>query len=174
MELIGLEKGVVRLVPYNDEWKRFFEEEKAHLQAVVGNYVLDIQHVGSTSIPGGMAKPIIDIAIAVASFEEAFVCVEPLEQIEYEYMGEHGIARRHYFVKRNPHTTHHVHINELDSRSWKDHILFRDYLLEHPKTVDEYTAVKLKLAEQFPFDREAYTNRKGSFIEHTLQMARSE
>jgi len=171
--MIGLERGVVRLVPYDEDWKHAFEEEKQRLQAVIGDYVLDIQHIGSTAISGGVAKPIIDIAIAVESFEDAFVCVEPIEQIGYEHMGEYGIARRHYFVKRNPHTTHHVHMYEPGHCDWQDQLLFRDYLLAHPEMVDEYTALKLHLAEQYPLDREAYTNGKESFIRHVLRMARS-
>jgi GrpB-like predicted nucleotidyltransferase (UPF0157 family) len=86
--MIGLERGIVRLALYNAEWARLFEKERARLQAAVGDYVLDIQHVGSTSIPGMVAKPIVDIAIAVASFEAAFVCVDPIERIGYEYEGE--------------------------------------------------------------------------------------
>lgn len=172
--MIGLERGVVRLVPYDEAWKHAFEEEKQRLQAVVGDYVLDIQHIGSTAIPGGVAKPIIDIAIAVESFEDAFACVSPIEQIGYEYVGEHGIARRHYFVKRDPRTTHHVHMNEITSRDWKEQILFRDYLLAHPEAIDAYRALKFRLAEQFPLDRDAYTNGKEPFIRRILQMARPE
>ncbi|MCJ7551153.1 MAG: GrpB family protein, partial [Anaerolineae bacterium] len=113
--MIGLERGVVRLAPYTTEWQRCFEAEKERLQAVIGQYVLDIQHVGSTSIPGMIAKPIIDIGIAVTSFEEARVCIQPIQQLGYEYRGELKIPRRHYFVKGDP-RTHHLHMNEIDSR----------------------------------------------------------
>ena len=171
--MIGLERGIVRLVPYSADWKRLFEKEKARLQTAVGDYVLDIQHVGSTSIPGTVAKPIIDIAIAVESFEQAFVCVEPIEQLGYEYKGENGIPRRHFFVKRNPRSTHHVHMNELGSRDWENQVLFRNYLLEHPEAVEEYVALKIRLAERFPLDREAYTDGKAPFIERILRLARS-
>ena len=73
--MIGLEKGVVRLVHYNPEWVQIFESEKAVLLTEVSAYILDIQHVGSTSIPGMRVKPIVDIAIAVADFEEARTCI---------------------------------------------------------------------------------------------------
>jgi GrpB-like predicted nucleotidyltransferase (UPF0157 family) len=174
MTIIGLERDVVRLVPYNPEWPRFFEEEKVRLQAAVGAYVLDIQHIGSTAIPGGVAKPIVDIGIAVESFEGAFVCVEPMERLGYEYRGENGIPRRHYFVKRIPDTTHHVHIFELSNPAWEDHVLFRDYMRQHPEAVEEYTGLKLALAERFPRDRGAYTDGKAALIERILGMARSE
>ena len=171
--MIGLERGIVRLVPYSAGWGRLFEEEKTRLQAALGHQVLDIQHVGSTSIPGLVAKPIIDIVAAVESFEAAFVCVGPMEKLGYEYAGENGIPRRHLFVKRDPRTTHHVHMLELDGLDWENHILFRDYLLAHPKAVEEYAALKLSLAQHFPCDRAAYTDGKEPFIRAILRLASS-
>mgnify|MGYP001095876825 CR=1 FL=1 len=109
--MIGLEERTVKLAPYATEWKRLFEKEKALLQAAIGNHVLDIQHVGSTAIPGMIAKPLIDIGVAVESFEEATVCIQPVERLGYEYRGEYGIPRRHFFVKGDP-RTHHIHMNE--------------------------------------------------------------
>jgi GrpB-like predicted nucleotidyltransferase (UPF0157 family) len=172
--MIGLERGVVRLAPYTTDWERLFEEERTRLQSAIGEHVLDIQHVGSTSIPGMTAKPIIDIAIAVESFEAASACIEPMKQIGYEYAGENGIPRRHYFVKRNPATTHHVHMLEIASPEWANHLLFRDYLIGHPKAATEYAALKLKLAEAFPRDRDAYTDGKAAFIQHILHLAKTE
>jgi len=87
--MISLKRGIVELVPYTAEWRRLFEEEKARLQAAIGQYVLDVQHVGSTAIPGLIAKPIIDIGIAVRDFE-ARVCIGPIGQLGYEYRGEQG------------------------------------------------------------------------------------
>ncbi len=171
--MIGLERGVVRVVPYTPEWVRLFEEEKARLEAVIGDYVLEIQHVGSTSIPGMIAKPIIDIAIAVRDFEEARVCIQPVERLGYEYRGELGIPRRHYFVKGDP-RTHHIHVNELGSRDWENQVLFRDYLIQHRELAEEYAELKRGLAERYPRDREAYLDGKASFVERVLEMARSE
>jgi GrpB-like predicted nucleotidyltransferase (UPF0157 family) len=170
--MIGLEKGTVRLIPYTGEWKRLFEEEKIRLQAVVGKYVLDIQHVGSTSIPGMAAKPIIDIAIAVKNFEEASVCIVPIEQLGYEYKGELGIPRRHYFAKGDP-RTYHIHMFEIGSQDWVDQLLFRDYLIRHPQSAQEYANLKIALARRFPQDREAYLEGKAPFIQHILQLASS-
>ncbi len=170
--MIGLERGVVKLAPYTAEWKQLFEEEKARLQAAIGPYVLDIQHVGSTSIPGMVAKPILDIGVAVTSFEGARVCVGPIEQLGYEYRGEHGIPRRHFFAKGNP-RTHHLHMNEIGGREWENQVLFRDYLIQHPGLAREYATLKEELAQRYPADREAYLSGKEPFIERVLQMARS-
>jgi len=169
--MIGLERGVVRLVPYTIEWQRCFEEERVLLQAVIGQYVLDIQHVGSTSIPGMIAKPIIDIGIAVTSFEEARVCIPPIEELGYEYRGELGIPRRHYFVKGDP-RTHHLHMSEINSQAWGNLVLFRDALIQHPHLAEEYAKLKAGLAQQYPTDRGEYVDRKAPFIERVLRMAR--
>ena len=171
--MIGLPKGLVQLVPYTAEWIRLFEAEKARLQAAIGKHVLDIQHVGSTAIPGMIAKPIIDIGIAVEDFEEARVCIQSVQSLGYEYRGEQGIPRRHYFVKGDP-RTHHIHMNEVGSRDWEDQVLFRDYLVGHPQLAKEYAALKKELAERHPMDREAFQVGKARFIEWVLEMARSE
>ena len=170
--MIGLPRGVVKLAPYTAEWGRLFEEEKALLQAAIGRYVLDIQHVGSTAIPGMVAKPIIDIGIAVVSFEEASVCIQPIEQLGYEYRGEQGIPRRHFFVRGNP-RTRHIHVNEIDSRDWENQVLFRDYLIQHPRWAEEYAGLKAELAQRYPADRGAYLDGKAPFIERVLERARS-
>ena len=171
--VIGLERGIVRLAPYTTDWQRLFEQEKARIQTAIGHWTLDIQHVGSTSIPGIVAKPILDIGVAVEDFEEANVCIEPLEQLGYEYHGENGIPRRHFFVMGDP-RTHHLHVNEIHSRDWENQVFFRDYLILHSESAEEYTALKLSLAERFPTDRDAYLEGKASFIERVLRLARSE
>jgi GrpB-like predicted nucleotidyltransferase (UPF0157 family) len=173
--VIGLDRGVVRIAPYTPEWRRLFESEKARIEAAIGTWVLDIQHVGSTSIPGMPAKPILDIAIAVRDFEEARACIAPLEQLGYEYRGENGIPRRHYFHKGTPASrTHHVHMLEIHSRQWEDQILFRDYLIRHPETAQEYAVLKQELAEQFPADRQAYLDGKTPLVERVLCLAKKE
>jgi GrpB-like predicted nucleotidyltransferase (UPF0157 family) len=168
--MLGLEKGLVRLVPYTPAWKRYFELEKASLQAVLGSNILDIQHVGSTSIPGMIAKPIVDIAIAVVDFEEARLCIPLIEGLGYEYRGEFGIPHRHYFVKGDPRVAH-IHMSEIISITWQNLLLFRDYLCQHPKVANEYAQIKQALSEQFPQDREAYLDGKSVFVQRVIQLA---
>jgi len=170
---IGLEKGVVRLTPYQDEWKRLFEREKDALQAVLGGYILDIQHVGSTAIPGMPSKPIIDIAIAVDDFDEANVCIPLVVELGYEYRGEYGIPRRHYFVRGEP-RLFHLHVMEVTSPNWQDLLLFRDYLRGHPEMAGEYAALKRRLAKMYPAEREAYLEGKTEFIQRVARLARGE
>jgi GrpB-like predicted nucleotidyltransferase (UPF0157 family) len=169
--VIGLEDGRVLVASYSMEWPRFFAEEKSRLLTVVGDYVLDVQHVGSTSVPGLAAKPIVDIAIAVRNFEESGVCVRPIVELGYEFKGENAIPRRRYFERGSP-TSFHLHINEIFSRAWENQILFRDYLIRHSDVAQDYAAIKIALARQFPFDRDSYLAAKGPFIERVLRRAR--
>jgi len=170
---IGLEKGVVLIMPYTPEWRRIFETEEILLLEKLDKLVLDIQHVGSTAIPGMLAKPIIDIAIAMTDFEQARVCLPLIEELGYEYRGEQGIPRRHMFARGNP-RIFHVHMLEIESLEWRNHLLFRDYLNQHPDAAMEYVQLKLRLATQYPQDREAYTDGKASFIQQVLQLAKAE
>ena len=80
---LGLQKGKLELHPYSDEWPRYFAQAKARIDAAIGEYVLDIQHVGSTAVPGLIAKPILDIGIAVADFEEVYRRIAPMEALGY-------------------------------------------------------------------------------------------
>jgi GrpB-like predicted nucleotidyltransferase (UPF0157 family) len=169
--MLGLEKEELKFVNYNPEWQKLFEKEKKLLQSVIGNNILEIQHIGSTSIPGILAKPILDIGIAVDNFEAAAICIKPLAEIGYTYNGESGIPRRHWFAKGNP-VTHHVHILEIDSQTWNNNLIFRDYLTQNPEIAREYAELKLKLLKEIESDREAYQQAKSPFIDRVLQQAK--
>ncbi len=133
-DMIGLKSGTVELAPHAEEWHQLFAQEEARLRDAVGEHVTAIEHVGSTSICGISAKPIIDIAVGVRELADAEKCVRPLEEMGYEYRGENGIPGRYYFIKGEP-RTHHLHMVELDSELWKNHLLFRDYLRRCPEVV---------------------------------------
>lgn len=167
---IGLKDGTVELRPYAPEWKRLFELEKDILNEKIGKYVLDIQHVGSTAILGMLAKPVIDIGIAVLDFEKSSICIHPIEELGYVYRGEFGIPRRHYFVKGRP-RTYQIHMNEINSEQWRNLLIFRDYLLQHKNTAEQYAQIKIKLAQKYPIDREKYQEGKSPFIRKVLDLA---
>lgn len=170
---IGLHQGRVSLLPYHPAWQDLFEQERDILRASLGDLVLEVQHVGSTSIPGMVAKPILDIAIAVRDFDEAKACVAPIEQLGYLYRGELGIPRRHYFVKGEP-RTHHIHMLEITSQEWKNHLLFRDILTRDPQKARAYANLKIELAQRFPNDRGAYTDAKAPLIQQILRLCAAE
>ena len=170
-ECLGLENGIVRLVPYSQAWPARFSQEKDRLAAALGSLALDIQHIGSTAVPGMTAKPIIDIGVAVENFEQAAGCIAPLEQLGYLYRGENGIPRRHYFVWGDP-VVFHLHVLERVSQEWRNHLAFRDALRANADLAREYARVKSTLVQQFPTDREAYTDGKGAFIQRVLESTR--
>ena len=99
--------------------------------------------------------------------------MEPLENLEYEHKGEFGIPNRHFFVKGNP-RIFHLHMLEISSKEWKNHIYFRDFLINHPEKAKQYAELKKMLVRRFSTDREAYTEGKASFIENILKKTSKE
>lgn len=163
------------LSEYNPQWPRMFETECALLNDALGEEeVIDIKHIGSTSVPGLRAKPIIDILIAVESFVSIDSYSERLESLGYQYH-PHGSAEgeRIFFWKGVP-RTHHVHIVEYATWEHQRHIIFRDYLRAHPDIARRYTEVKLELAAAFRYDRPAYTRGKTAFIKAIMERALAE
>ncbi len=162
----------VIIVDYNPAWPMRYEEEKARILAVIGDYLEDIQHVGSTSIPGLAAKPAIDILTVVRDISLVECCIQPLAVIEYQYQGERGIPGRHFFRKpvdiSKTGRTHHLHMVERGHRQQSLQPLFRDYMRRHPEAVQQYEALKRELAVKYSMDRGAYTEAKGPFIESII------
>ena len=165
--VLGLEIDKVFLLLAHDAWAVAYERERARIVAALGEHLLDIQHVGSTSIPNVPAKPILDILLGVRDFDEATACVEPMIAIGYIYRGENGIPRRHYFVKGDP-RTHHVHMVEIGSDNWRVHLRFRDLLRTHPALAREYAREKERLALLHRDNREAYQREKDKVVERIL------
>lgn len=167
----------IELVPYNSEWSKMAEIEIQKLSEILPkNNVIDIQHVGSTAIPGLISKPIIDIQIAVDSLAAIkSIAIDTLEALGYVYWDENPDTERMFFVKGMPpfgdKRTHHVHIVEQTSHHWKEKNLFRDYLLTHPEAAEKYMHLKKELAGKYTYDREQYTEAKTTFIREILKMA---
>lgn len=168
--MLGLPKGTVKLLPHDELWHQLFAEERTQLCKAVGEHIVAIEHIGSTSICGLSAKPIIDIAVAVRKLADGEKCIAPIEDVGYKYRGELAIPGRLYFVKGKP-RTHHVHVVELDSDFWRSHLLFRDYLRQHPQAAKEYENLKMELAQKYKDNREAYTEGKAVFIKNILVLA---
>jgi len=165
----------VRLVDYDPQWPILYQEEKASILSLIGDFVVDIQHIGSTAVPGLGAKPIIDIMVAIRRLALIEECFQPLQTIGYEYRGEYGIPGRYFFRKPpgDPGArTHHLHMVERESDFWERHILFRDSLRAHPEEAQQYYQLKRELAAKFASDRDAYTEMKTSFIESVVNKAR--
>ncbi len=165
----------VVVVPYNEAWPSLFEEERARIERAIGPWVEQIEHVGSTAVPGLAAKPVIDIMVGVKSLDDTPIFVERLEAIGYEYVPEfeRQMPSRRYFRKlRWGRRTHQIHLVERsDAAFWDRHVLFRDYLRRHPGVAEEYARLKHELSGRFHDDRTAYTDAKTAFIREVVRRA---
>jgi GrpB-like predicted nucleotidyltransferase (UPF0157 family) len=165
--MLGLKRGTVALVSHNEAWHRFFEEEKERLLDAIGDSTLAVEHIGSTAICGIAAKPILDIMVGTPEFLPELPFVSDLEAIGYEYKGENGVPKRHFFGKGILRTVH-LNVVRFGGDFWLSHIAFRDYLKNNFEAAREYGLLKLSLAKRFANDRESYTNGKLAFVEKIL------
>lgn len=174
-DVIGLHQGEVVLHPHSEHWRQMFNEERERLKSLLGDHVLDIFHIGSTSAPGISAKPIIDILVSLHRFSDTAILYNVLEQAGYEYRENGSNEMRILFVKGTPaKRTHHIHLTEHQSPEWEKAFLFWDYLHAHPKALTEYNELKQSLAQQYPEERDKYSAGKASFIQNIIKKARSE
>jgi GrpB-like predicted nucleotidyltransferase (UPF0157 family) len=155
----------VEVVPYCGSWSISFQEEKQHLAAVFGASAA-IHHIGSTSIPGMSAKPIIDIlaeADNAGLFDEA---AAKLQEWGYIAKGENGIPGRRYFVRFTEAGERLIHLHGYPKGHPEigRHLLFRDYLRKHPEEADLYSRTKLEAARKYPYDIESYIKEKGPVV----------
>ena len=160
------------VVPYDPDWPRQFQREAVVIRATLGELLLEIEHVGSTAVPGLDAKPTIDLIAYAPAFEDGFACVEPLGGLGYEAEGEYGIAGRYYFRRyRDGVSTHHLHLYARDPDHPRHEIVFRDFLLAHPAAAREYVTLQYALAERHRHARDTYTEAKTVFINDVLRRA---
>jgi GrpB-like predicted nucleotidyltransferase (UPF0157 family) len=174
--------GPILILDYDPAWPALFEAERELLQAAIGDWALAIEHVGSTSVPGLAAKPIIDIGVPLRSFEDALHCISPLFELGYQCLGEYGIPGRIFFRKLTDTPapgqdgggigrTHHVHAYQQDHYEFVQQILFRDYIRSHPEDARAYEQVKRRLAEEHS-DMNEYAMAKSEFVQDILARAR--
>ena len=166
----GLKRGTVGLEPFDPSWSSIYEKEKDALTKIFGTDLVDIQHVGSTSVEGLSAKPLIDILLAVKNLDLVSKYIPQLVNSGYEHMPERISDSRAFFPK-GPRSlrTHHLSIVEHDSKEWRDTIAFRDYLRKNPETAKQYSELKIELAAKYPDDRYSYTAAKEPFIIEVLK-----
>ena len=169
---LGLESGVVRLVDYDDRWPLLFTEEARRIRGECGTLPLKLEHVGSTSIPGMCAKPVLDIAAGRPSAASIGDYVAAFERAGYEHRGERGLPGREYFRRGQP-RSYHLHLVEEGGALWSDYVTFRDYLRAYSEVAREFADVKRALAARFAHDRDAYLNAKGPHVLEILRRARS-
>lgn len=164
---LGLAPGTVVVVPYDARWPALFQAEVDRLVGVATLEQLRIEHTGSTSVAGLCAKPIIDLLAGHPAGTSPDAFIEGLVRAGYVYRGEQGIVGRHFFRRGDP-RSYHVHLVQIGSLFWRDHLTFRDCLRGNAATRDAYAALKERLAQRHPHDRESYIDGKSQFVRDVL------
>ncbi|SDY47972.1 GrpB family protein [Lachnobacterium bovis] len=156
----------VVVLPYDEKWKQDFIDIKKELSQALGGLAISIEHVGSTSVKGLAAKPIIDIDVVVKK-ERINNVILALKSIGYIHEGNLGIPGREAFAYEGKEylQQHHLYVCPEDSLELKRHLAFRDYLRVHPEAVDEYSKIKVEAAKLYPEDIDKYIEHKASVIE---------
>lgn len=156
----------ILVVPHEAKWQADFEAEATLVRNALGENVLAVHHIGSTSISGIYAKPVIDILVEVKDIVEVDARNSAIESLGYEVMGEFRIPGRRYFRKDDSegNRTHQIHTFENGSDHVIRHLAFRDYLIAHPGEALEYSELKRRLAADHPYDVDAYIDGKDPFI----------
>ena len=155
----------ITVLNYDPEWPLKYERERKAIAEILDGNGIAIYHIGSTSVPGLAAKPIIDMMAVVRSLEKVDDARGKFSELGYEYLGEFGIAGRRYFRKGGDERTHQIHIFQADD--WNNierHLAFRDYMRTHEKERAEYAEIKTALAQRFPYDIDGYCDGKDAFV----------
>ena len=156
----------VEVVPYDSSWPRNFETIRREIEAVLGEYVVAVHHVGSTSVPGMSAKPIIDLDVEIRNRSDFSAVRDQLREAGYLHEGDLGIRDREAFCyEGKPHLQkHHLYVCPTGSRELHRHLTFRDYLRTHPEAVLEYSWIKEEAAKQCRNSIESYMEYKNDCI----------
>lgn len=156
----------VVVLPYDEKWKQDFMAIKEEISAALGDIAIAIEHVGSTSVEGMAAKPIIDIDVVVKR-EQIGDAILVLSGIGYIHEGDLGIPGREAFAYEGKEhlQRHHLYVCPEDSAELKRHLAFRDYLRKHPDAVEEYSKIKIEAARLYPEDIDNYIEYKSPVIE---------
>jgi GrpB-like predicted nucleotidyltransferase (UPF0157 family) len=163
--------GEVIIVDYDAAWPQVFKKLRVRLGAVLGDMAAEIEHIGSTAVPGLAAKPIIDVDVLLRSSADMTLAIQRLSDARYEHQGDLGVPEREAFAAPPGDPAHHLYVCPPQSPEYSRHILLRDYLRNHPSDAVAYAVVKRSLAERFRNDRSAYTQGKSEFIGSLLRLA---
>lgn len=169
--------GEVIVFEYDPCWPEFFAAEAVGLRRAFGSSLMRLEHIGSTSVPGLAAKPIVDIQALVRSVSDVPGAIPVLAALDWEQGAFAPDPEHHlYFKKHNAHgtRTHQLHVYEPTYPAAADHLLFRDYLRVHPDEAAFYEDLKRRLAQQHRHDGLAYCDAKTTFVEEILAKARGE
>jgi GrpB-like predicted nucleotidyltransferase (UPF0157 family) len=150
-----------------------FARQGGDLRAALGRVAVRIDHIGSTAVPGLVAKPVIDIQISVTAFEPLTGYRLPLERLGYVFRADNTERTKRYFREAPGARRTHIHVRQVGSFSEQFALLFRDFLRTHPEVATQYSELKTTLAHQYQGveERHAYTKAKGPFIWNVMAQA---
>ncbi|WP_226527110.1 GrpB family protein [Metabacillus niabensis] len=170
----------IKILDFDEQWIKEFKSIKQVISKSLGNLIIDIEHVGSTSIKGLGAKPILDIDIVIEIYDVFTNVIRALEKLGYFHQEEWSFEGREAFGRKDIYSPwdeygtrwmeHHLYVCNKDSKELKKHIAFRDYLRNNHEAVTEYEKIKRNLAETVQ-DRTSYTLGKSEFINNILDKA---
>jgi GrpB-like predicted nucleotidyltransferase (UPF0157 family) len=170
---------MIRIVPYDCAWPSLFEAEAARIREAMRGLALRVEHVGSTSVPGLAAKPVIDIQVSVATLEPLGMYAESLAELDYAHVPLGAFDSVYPFFQKPVKwpCTHHIHLCVLGEEQERRHLAFRNYLRSHPAVAAEYLELKRNLAathsEATLESRENYSLSKSEFVTSVLERALS-
>ncbi|PKR77293.1 hypothetical protein CEY16_11185 [Halalkalibacillus sediminis] len=171
--MLGIRNNELFLSQPDPEWKKSFLREQSTLEQILGDKVVEIEHIGSTAIAGIKAKPLVDILVGLRTMDD-FKSFEhkKLNKEGYYHLGRVNIEGKEVVAKfsdlENLEKTHIVHIVKYQGEWWKAHVEFRDRLNQDEALAKEYEHLKLELAEKFPDDQMAYSEAKKTFVDRIL------
>lgn len=174
-DMLGLQQNENLLTPYHPKWKEMFLKEKHHLLIHLSEEARHIEHIGSTSVPGMIAKPIIDIGIAVQNDIQVTKVVERLERYDFISHGDMDDYRGYFFQKyeedeaQDQRVTYRVHVFRRNDQRWLDHLMFREHLIDQPVIANKYAKIKWYVWRKRGHNQDLYDQEKGVFITSVLK-----
>lgn len=162
---------MLTVVDYDDMWPRLFKSERSLLQITLGKVIYQIHHIGSTSVPGLSAKPVIDILIEVTNLAELDSMNQAMERAGYTVRGENGISNRRYFTKGGNQRSHHIHAFTTGDAQIIKHLAFRDYLIKNNDVAAQYALMKKNAMLLCENNSHQYSIYKADFIQKHLRIA---
>ncbi|MGE6538454.1 GrpB family protein [Bacillus luti] len=160
------------VVPHENHWGEKFQIEAERLKSTMPETV-KIHHIGSTSVPGLAAKPIIDIIMEVESIDRVDKWNERFIELGYIVKGENGMSGRRFFIHGTEEKrSYHLHVFEKGNPEIVRHLAFRDYMMAHCEEAEAYATLKKELAEKYTYDGTQYTEGKNEFVRNVDEKAK--
>jgi GrpB-like predicted nucleotidyltransferase (UPF0157 family) len=169
---LGLDYGAIRLDRTTEAWLAIGAELRNRVAEALDGLAADVEVIGSSSVLGLLAKPIIDLAVGLDANQSISPATARLQADGWIYRGDAGSNGGHVFVRetRPWHRVAHLHVVEHNGSQWRNYLRLRDLLRRSPDARERYEAVKLKLAEQEPTDRNAYTSGKTEVVTSLIRI----